>query len=318
MLVPESFRSAYALELEIVEAVAEHARAKLRPLSRTKTWLFDERIKSVESAFSKLEAGGPSLSSLHDFYAATIVVPTQDELAEAIEALSHIFSGSVKPSRTRTPNDFRYDDLHFIATLEDKVSSAIVAEPVRKRPFEIQVRTSLEYAWWRATHDQIYKSAEDDAHGWAVMRASSQAKASLELLDSVLANLGDYGKLQRPVAGVDPELPHDARAFISVWPDEARPHDLYRFAGMFDALLAATATSPATVLAAVATPALRLLVDESSLPAGQVLLAALADIHGEALITTLSDASVKIFISEELMRERPLFASFTEDGRLTI
>ena len=318
MIVPDSFRSAYAIELEVVEAVAEHARRKLRALSRDRTWLFDERIKTVESAFAKLETGGPTLSLLHDFYAATLVVPTQDELVDAVDALSLTFTGYVKESRTRAPNDFRYDDLHFIASLDGKVSPAIVAQPVRERHFEIQVRTSLEYAWWRATHDQIYKSAEDDAHGWAVMRASSQAKASLELLDSVLANLGDYGKLQRPVAGLEPNLPTEARSFVSLWPEEARPQDLYRFASVFDRLMSATATPFDVLDQTLKHPSLRILIDESTLPAGQVLVAALSDIHGENLEKKIMESKVKILLSDELLRERPCLANFSQEARIAL
>ncbi|WP_341952939.1 hypothetical protein [Salinibacterium sp. TMP30] len=304
MRIPDSVAIAYEEALAVATPLRTLASKRLRLICAKNNWLFDDRIKSEESCLSKLEMGGGPLKDLPDLYAATIVVPTQNELDAAVSELSKSFEGTLKPMRLKSAEEFIYDDIHMLAHLGLKVSPAAVSSPIRSRIFEIQVRTGLQYAWWRATHDQVYKSATDEGHGWGVRRVSGQAKASLELLDNVLADLEKAGQQQRP--GPQPSNPKlESREWLRRWSPSRRPTDAHRFATTADSLLSACGVSSTSVETAFESADIACLVNDSDVTPGQVVLAAVHSLIGADLGARLVAANKCVLVTSELVNLYP-------------
>src|SRR5205085_494883 len=142
--------------------------------------------KSEESALAKLQLSPvPALSEMHDLYGTTVVVPTTAQIPDAVEAISAEFPGATKVARRRPRAEtFMYDDTHVLAQLGSRAAG--LNDAIKHRKFEIQVKSGLQYAWWRATHDVLYKGAE---RSWRLSRVAGQIRAALELLDTQLGNL---------------------------------------------------------------------------------------------------------------------------------
>jgi ppGpp synthetase/RelA/SpoT-type nucleotidyltranferase len=227
VLPPPSFALAFlthrktALELERFAGMRFRTR-----VCSPQNWLFDDRVKSEESALAKLQLGPvKSLGAMDDLYAATVVVPTPKEIPAALAAIKREFPDAVeKPRRKRSAETFRYDDMHLLVSLGDLAAGQ--PEGLRNRQFEVQIHTGLQYAWWRATHDVIYKGSD---RSWRLKRMASQIRASLELLDAALSNLrGAADLLDRVEEDDDAEFQRVVE-WLERWPEDRRPEDQGRF-----------------------------------------------------------------------------------------
>jgi hypothetical protein len=252
---------------------------------------------------AKLEAGSAaSLADMQDLWAAIVVVPTTAEVAAAIKGLLATFEGTEKPRRSTDAQAFPYDDVHVIAQLGNKVSRAVAGDEVRHRRFEVQVHTGLEYAWWRATHDTLYKGGRRD---WQTVRVASQARASLELLDAVLGDLHGAGQLQmdRPPEA-DPDNLEPA-AWLELWRPSDRPHDILRFCETVVGLAGACGLRLADIEAYLHSDEARPLVGERDLTPTQVVVLAVAALVGASLPDRLRKAGRRVLITPEMERRRP-------------
>lgn len=304
MQVPFSVEESYDSARLVAETLQRTVSPRMSRLCREEHWLFDERIKSLESCLSKLEAGSPPLNSLHDLYATTVVVPTQGEIDAALVLLREAFETETKPARTTSADSFLYDDVHLVAWLGDRVSPRGVHPSVLNMKFEIQVKTGLQFAWWRATHDQIYKSPNSASHQWAVQRASGQAKAALELLDAVLSDLPRAGALQRPAPFPD-EYRNDPEQWLALWRPADRPIDVHRFCMTTMKWVDACALIPTDVLEELEKDAYRELISDRSVTPSQVILVCLHSLLGNALADRLQSAGIKVLVTPELLRRFP-------------
>ncbi|NMD56341.1 MULTISPECIES: hypothetical protein [Tsukamurella] len=231
MLITGSVLSAYNSALEVALEVQRLAGSRLRTVCADNHWLFDDRIKTAESALSKVESGRGGFGDLNDLYAAMIVVPTRNQIEPAMLELEPVVTYQTKVRSNGKHDSFAYDDVHLIATLEGKVSPAVVSSNVRERRFEVQVRTGLQYAWWSATHDQIYKSVSSGRIGWHTLRTSSQARAALEMLDGILTDLEAASQLHQSQSIDPPDNENDTKYenWLSLWRPDRRPHNVLRF-----------------------------------------------------------------------------------------
>lgn len=228
MLSPPSFRLAFKPHRVTAEELQKIAGARLKTeVCAPNGWLFDDRVKSEESALAKLQFGPVrSLDGMHDLYAATVVVPTPKEVPLAAKAIRASLPGARKTRRrVRPANTFEYDDVHLIASLGAEAEG--FSPGLRGRKFEVQIHTGLQYAWWRATHDVIYKGSE---RSWPLIRMASQIRASLELLDATLSDLRGAANLLPPGSDPDDERYGQMVKFLDKWPKEERPKDALRFA----------------------------------------------------------------------------------------
>lgn len=307
MQVPESIARAYEEELAVVAALRVHASSRLRIIAANNSWLFDDRVKAPESALSKLEMGRVSLREMNDLYAAMLVVPTQKHVAAATDAVLTSFSGEVRPARLTDASSFVYDDIHVIAKLRGRISPLAVPHvSVLDRQFEIQIHTGVQYAWWRATHDDIYKGSSSAGRSWAAKRASGQARASLELIDGVLADFEGAAHLQKaPLSEVDPA--EVAREWLRYWSASRRPTDEVRFASTSWAIATAAEIHPDQITQQFVSGALDAYVGRADITPIQVVTIACHLIDGDEIYPRLLAAERRVLVTSELVTAYPPF-----------
>lgn len=304
MRVPDSVAAAYEAELATVVVLQEFAQKRLRILCADNDWLFDDRLKSPESALSKLEAGTGTLADMVDLYAAMVVVPTLNEIEAARRAIGVKFTIEPKLRDTGKPSSFVYDDVHLVARLEGKVSPAGLPPDVLRRRFEIQIHTGVQYAWWRATHDTTYKGDIMSAHDWAVLRTVGQARASLELLDTVMSDFVAAAQL-RPR-----EIPQDdtfeaIAKWLDHWPKSRRPVDTVRFVSTTKRLIDASHLTVAEVEAALNTGAFGGVVSSPVISPTQAITILVCELRGDRLIELLKEGGLRVLITPEMIELRP-------------
>ena len=153
--------------------------------NKEETWFYFSRIKPPESFALKIETGRVDIpTELEDFFACTIVVENSIEIKKAIELINHFFDViERRPNKDsftfKPPESFPYDDLRLYVTLkhQDGLPPESSFNKLSKVKFEIQIKTFLQHAWTKATHNLIYKGEEIS---WAKRRIAYQIKAMLE------------------------------------------------------------------------------------------------------------------------------------------
>jgi ppGpp synthetase/RelA/SpoT-type nucleotidyltranferase len=304
MRVANSVAEAYDASLQVAKELQKTAGTRLRILCDLNSWLFDDRIKSLESCVSKLDAGSGPLSDVIDLYAATVIVPTQDELDVAMSHVLARVGGTVKPPRSVTAETFLYDDIHVIAKLDRIVSPRSLSPAALTRSFEVQVRTGLQYAWWRATHDQIYKSADPAAHAWPMQRSSGQAKASLELLDGVLSDLATASDLQRP-SPTPSGYQAEPRKWLDLWPRSEWPTDIHRYTTSVNRLLEAVNARHEDVESELRAADFNDVVGSRDISPVQAVVIALWEMLDSHLSDALVASSLRVLVTPEMVALRP-------------
>jgi ppGpp synthetase/RelA/SpoT-type nucleotidyltranferase len=313
LIAPDSVVFAYEQALSTINPLAEVAGKRLRVICKQNNWLFDDRIKSLESCLSKLENGSAPLVELHDLYATTVVVPTQNEVGPACSLLLEEFNGAVKERREISAESFVYDDVHVIAKLGNKISPRAVSSPaILERPFEIQVRTGVQFAWWRATHEAMYKSGELESHTWKMRRAAGQARAALELLDGLLSDLPKAASLQRDLGILEQEEMR-AKDWLRLWPVAGRPSDIYRYCQTVNNLLKTCGLSHENVENTISDPSFSEVIALGTITPVQAILVAMHRLLGTEFPTSLRKAGVKVLITEEFVVSFPEIADGLSD-----
>lgn len=313
MLLPPSFETAFWEQRLTAEEIEKLADPALRiEVCKPRGWLFDARLKDAESALARLEVGPVKrLSGMRDLYAATVVVPTRRDLAEAVKAIIEAFPESrVQRRRLGSADTFSYDDVHVFAKLGDRIRATNAG--LADREFEVQVRTGLQFAWWRATHDILYKGQPGT---WRLRRVAAQARASLELLDTTLADLAATANLldeQEDVA--DAEATRRA-GWIDAWSEPQRPKNLVRFADSAATLLNAAGVTLDDAEALLASDRAGELRMDITITPVQVVVALLVEAHGVAWAEALDPPWTRVLVTEELARLVPDAADIHPDHR---
>jgi ppGpp synthetase/RelA/SpoT-type nucleotidyltranferase len=217
---------------------ADAIRAKLsQPIGdwcKNKGWLFEDRIKELESYAQKIEQSRIKL--IDDVYAATIIVKNKKEIIACCKELENTenilglrFSHKLPESFVDTKNDpdkFIFDSVRMY--FKPPVPEVDIPDYIEE-VFEIQIKTLLEQAWNKATHT-FYKSNEDLS--WAKSRLISQTKALLESAEIALIEtdlLSDSIVLQKQ----NPRITNINRVsalYKSRWDESVLPKDLKRLA----------------------------------------------------------------------------------------
>lgn len=142
-------------------------------------WFFEHRLKSQESYASKLSTGRYNGAEIDDFYACTIVVPNLRYVSDAVELVSACYDlFDKKPGETvkSRPTDFSFNSIRMLCRLKKGVTENYLDSCV----FEVQVKTLLEHACSKATHDFSYKGG---TVSWSRERLAAQIKAVLDNAD---------------------------------------------------------------------------------------------------------------------------------------
>lgn len=237
MLVPAPIREAYQDWSRLVLVLARRAENELRDYCRKAGFLFDGRIKGLESVAEKLESGrAKSWESLNDLYACTIVVPLPTDEPQAVEWVRSRFMvlQELGPSTTKkSPDVFRFDGIRMYVRFKPPANIEPNApDSIYLITFEIQVKSVFEFAWSRTTHALAYKAPTVD---WRRQRLAAQLKAIVEQVNVVLE-----GFEQTTAVVADQEWPEidDKRRLYAYFfdkvragqlPEECTPKDWSRF-----------------------------------------------------------------------------------------
>lgn len=248
MKISKSLRDAHAAAKEKYDRLAEEVKVTLKSAAEDRGWFFTCRVKELESFALKVETGRvPDINTMEDFLGCTIVVPNALALPAAEELVRSLYD----PLKRRPPSD---DATH-------KASSSFVFDDIRQYvarrslgngrnedlsglPFEIQIRTVLQYAWGIATHDLVYKA---DTVSWSMERIAFQVKAMLEHAEIAIAEAPSLAKA-RPVAKEDMATARLSLVLEQVsafWPADQLPFDIKRLATSIGDLLQAGDQQPA-------------------------------------------------------------------------
>lgn len=171
-------------EFSNITPALERARSwvfdAVRNYCNTHEFLFDGRLKGLDSAAAKLETGRfATLLELDDLVACSVIVPTISKCAEAVEALKKLLNVDLHKSRPAfTPSrSFQFENDRLYANYFDSALDKNIR-------FEVQVMTMFEFAWQKVTHDYDYKS-QDVA--WKRSRIAALLRAAVESLDLQVA-----------------------------------------------------------------------------------------------------------------------------------
>jgi hypothetical protein len=250
-----------------------------------------------------------------DLYAATVIVPTASELPEALQAVQQAFPGAEQKVRPAgDPTKFIYDDVHVFAQLGEVAAAA--APAIAWRAFEIQIRTGLQFAWWRATHDTVYKGRTTRK----LIRLSSQARAALELLDSILADLRHSAEHLHPDQPVVPDdlLRERLLGLAERWPAAERPRDGVRFARSVEKLVVAAGIDPVACGRMLDGARGRGLRRTRGLAPLQVLCALVVEERGIEVCTEGLPAGERLLVTQELVGACPVFGDLPEERVATV
>lgn len=314
MRVPGSFTLAYREQEATAQRLQYLAGRRLRGVCGDNKWLFDDRIKKEESAFAKLQLSSfKRISDVHDFYAAVVVVPTPAELSAAVATLKATFPTTKVVRRTvGDPRTFSYDDIHVLVTL----GKTAPAEPaaVKDRLFEVQVRTGLQFAWWRATHDTIYKGGEKS---WRLSRIASQVRASLELLDMVLSDLRKAARLRAEQKASEDKAFAAVAKSLERWPPARRPSDVLRFFNAIAELAKAADTTEQKIIAVLDEPEGKRLADETEVTPFQAVLGSLIESAGPEVVEQLKPNRY-VLLNTEFLAACPAGDGVTSSRRVEL
>jgi len=237
LLIPSKLLQRYKLLEEHLRFVKKRLDETFRAYGEKQEFLYDSRIKSLDSLLEKIETGRyQSWDQLDDLVACAVVLPnpgSQQEVISFCESKFHILDIRSKDSINKHPEQFSFDSTRLWGRLRPAPILELGELPAPYSiKFEIQIRSAFEHAWQVATHDLVYKSKHVD---WRRTRLGAQAKAIVEQLDLLIlafdhalnhmsenpwAEFAD----KRYIAEVVDRLVQD-----NCIPNEALPKDLSRF-----------------------------------------------------------------------------------------
>jgi len=200
-----------------------------------RNWFYVDRIKKDESYAQKVEQSHNN--PIDDVYAGTIIVKNRFEVEECCLLLEKnktlgIEFQSKRPDNLNkagldSANRFTFDSvrMYFKASKPDIGSPDYLNEV-----FEIQIKTLLDEAWGKASHDFFYKT--DENLSWAKLRLMSQIKALLENAEIALSEaalLSESKLLQKSDDQLD-KLNNIMDFYRKNWDKDFLPKDLKRLA----------------------------------------------------------------------------------------
>lgn len=182
MKIEKSIRDHYILLEDSYQLVSSDVEGLLKDACERNGWIFTSRIKDPQSYALKLATG----REIDDFFGCSIVVPTLDEVPEAVSLVGNclvVIDKKPKETISHRPTEFQFDSVRLYCKLKSSVNPA----PKHDLKFEVQVKTLLEEAWSKATHDFSYKGGDIS---WAKERIAAQLKAMLDNVELSISQIG--------------------------------------------------------------------------------------------------------------------------------
>ena len=187
-MVPGEFAQEYSRLLPTLNRLKAKCDLLLGGVARGAGGRFaGSRIKKIESLLLKTERDGPEnpFDDGDDLYAATIVVPNETLIPKLEAEIRSVFEIREKRAqRARKPEEFIYDDIHFILLL--KPESGRPDPDLEAVCFEVQVKTEMQAASSAISHELVYKPS---LLSWTKARFASRVRALVETVDDLLARI---------------------------------------------------------------------------------------------------------------------------------
>jgi ppGpp synthetase/RelA/SpoT-type nucleotidyltranferase len=187
MKIPIEVSTFFAEYASLFNRLEEIAVPVLTKIAQAHNGFFQYRIKSAESLTAKLQKGEIKLPlyECNDIFAGTIVVPSRSlfpQIEAEINDKFHI--REIIRNRIKKPTHFDYDDIHFIISL--KLEKFEKEGLIHKLQLELQLKTLLQYAIAKATHDVLYKGDKQTARQ---IRLAAQLRALFEMAEGLMSRL---------------------------------------------------------------------------------------------------------------------------------
>jgi len=237
MTIPNLIRRGFD-ELEpFADEVGKRASDFLAPFARSEGYVFDSRLKTLDSVSEKIESGRfQSWADMDDLYACTLAVPLLRDQSAIISALRERFEVEGVKGRKQTkkaPDRFMYDATRVRARLRPPAGIDTSGDKLFQVLFEVQIMSLYEYAWSRTTHALTYKS---NLVAWKRYRLTAHLKAAAEQADFLLLGFETAAELVDESPWPDIQDKASIReTFVEfakegLVPPEAMPKDWSRFA----------------------------------------------------------------------------------------
>jgi len=179
--IEKSIRDHYVTLRDVYDLISKDVESLIKEACEKNYWIYTSRTKEMESYALKLATG----REVDDFFGCSIIVPTLADVPLAVELVSNclqIVDRRPKEIISNRPTEFQFDSLRLYCKLKDSVNPT----PKHDCKFEVQVKTLLEQAWSRATHDFSYKG---DDISWAKERIAAQLKAMLDNVELSISQI---------------------------------------------------------------------------------------------------------------------------------
>ena len=298
MIIPTDVQKLYDTLNPNLSRLKEKVEPMLKDIGEKYNCFVRCDTKQVESFLQKLEMGFfLDASKIVDLFRATIVVPNKKEIDNIKNELEKYFEiNKIIESREKRPELFEYDDIHL--HLKFKKDQIMPNEDYKKRIFELQIKTFLEYGWQKATHELIYKGHELN---WPNHRVAYQIKAMLEQADNILSDIERTAKIcPNNTYNRFQDLNKIIDIINSNWDDLNLPTDLRRLASNIMNLIIISNQTIEFIEEEIKAIGNKDLIESFSLSPYQVILAILIRKKPDELINGLKYHKRRILISKSL------------------
>jgi ppGpp synthetase/RelA/SpoT-type nucleotidyltranferase len=186
----QRFLDVYPSELTAARRAAELARHLVESAAKETglaLHVVDARAKSIDSLRGKLRRKNyrRPAQQITDIIGVRVITYYRDAVDPIVARLRTAFEINQKASTDKRLalglHDFGYRSVHLIARLKPNQIFTRDHRPLRRRWFEIQVRSILEHAWAEIEHEIVYKSGIKQPV--PIIRRFAALAGSLELLD---------------------------------------------------------------------------------------------------------------------------------------
>ncbi len=234
MIVPQDVAKKYSNTWPYLERVGQRARDVVFGYCEEQGYAFVSRYKTTASLAEKIETGRFSKwSDLNDLFACTIVIPTLQYEAAALDFLESRFEPvniKARGAGQKNPNVFHFDSTMFTGRL--RLLEGHEGSNFSDILFEVQIRSAFEHAWSVTTHALTYKGAQVD---WRRLRLAAQLKATVEQLDNLILGFEETASVipeqEWPEIRAKRAIEHffDEQFTARLIPSESRPTNWTRF-----------------------------------------------------------------------------------------
>lgn len=233
MKISASIKQIYDNHEVKAQAIKQKIDENLLVWCRRQEWFYSSRVKQIESFAQKCQLS--HIKKFDDVYAGTIVVKNRLEVKKCINLLLdsqdqlniHYEYKRPEPIETakNSPDSFVFDSVRLYFTMQDPYDE----QPIYLEEFfEIQVKTLLDEAWEKVSHNFFYKTG--DKLSWAKSRVMFQIKALLENAELAIAEahkIASSEVLQKDFSELD-DLNDVMDFYQKHWAKEKLPEDLRR------------------------------------------------------------------------------------------